>query len=129
MEGARGCRDTNIDDLSAPTIAGNGFRIRWFRKDDENTWARVERQAGEFRSESEAKERFLSDFPDPDMLFNRCTFVDNEPGETVGTATPMFGQLEGRVTTTPPAYRVLQCEWNSLSYWAVAVFERGRIGN
>ncbi len=86
----------NIDDLPAPTIAGNGFRIRWFREGDENTWARVERQAGEFRSESEAKERFLSDFPDPAMLFDRCMFVENESGETVGTATAMFGQLEDR---------------------------------
>ncbi|MHB1682362.1 MAG: GNAT family N-acetyltransferase [Bacilli bacterium] len=86
----------NIDNLPAPSIPGDGFRIRGFGEGDENTWARIECQAGEFDSEMAAKERFLSDFPDPNMLRNCCLFVENNTGEAVGTAMTMSGQLAGR---------------------------------
>ncbi len=86
----------NIDNLPAPSILGDGFRIRWFREGDENTWAQIECLAGEFTSEMAAREQFLSDFPDPDMLRGRCLFVENNTGEAVGTATAMSGQLANR---------------------------------
>ncbi len=82
--------------LPDPVIPAGGVRVRWFREGDRKTWARIEREAGEFPTEAAARERFAKDFPDPAWLHDRCLFIEDSAGEAVGTATAMSGQLAGR---------------------------------
>ncbi len=86
----------DIDHLPEPSMLAGGFRVRWFCEGDENTWAQIECEAGEFSSAAAARARFAKDFPDPAWLHDRCLFIEDSAGEAVGTATAMSGQLAGR---------------------------------
>lgn len=80
----------DIPEYSVPA----GFRLRLFQEGDEATWARVETAAGEFTSETQAIERFNSEFgPHLAEFAKRCVFIENEVGRIIGTATAWYGSL------------------------------------
>ena len=73
-----------------------GFRFRMFEAGDENIWANIETRVDEFKTESAALERFEREFgPYIDEMSHRCLFIENAEGETFGTTTAWYGDLEG----------------------------------
>jgi lysophospholipase L1-like esterase/GNAT superfamily N-acetyltransferase len=71
-----------------------GFTWRAFRPGDEPLWARLETSAGEFCSILQAAERFEQEFGGHQQeLAERCLFLENESGESIGTAMGWYGTL------------------------------------
>src|SRR5690625_94112 len=65
-----------------------GYRFRMFSDGDQNLWANIETRVGEFKTESDALERFEREFGDQiHEMEERCLFLENEAGETIGTTT------------------------------------------
>lgn len=67
----------------------DGFHYKFFKPGDEEEWARIHIESGEFTSIEKGLKHF-HDFYDYfiDELDNRCVFiVDSNTGEKVGTAT------------------------------------------
>ena len=67
----------------------SGFHFREFRKGDEDLWAQVHTEAGQFDDIQSAIARFASDFgPYLDELESRNIFIiHDETGEAAGSAT------------------------------------------
>ncbi|NMA61609.1 MAG: GNAT family N-acetyltransferase [Firmicutes bacterium] len=74
--------------LEIPVVTlPQGFRFRYFKEQDEETWIRILTQAGEFPTEEAARERFRNEFSSSiGDLKERTLFIDTQEGESVGTA-------------------------------------------
>lgn len=71
-----------------------GYTIRMYKKGDKKIWATVETSAGEFEYIDAGEKRFDKEFGQHlNLMPDRCLFIDNESGETVGTTTAWFGNI------------------------------------
>ncbi len=71
-----------------------GFHFRTFRRGDENVWAQVLTESGNFESFEAAAKRFTDEFSEHlDEMESRCFFVvHDDSGREVGTATAWYNE-------------------------------------
>lgn len=63
-----------------------GFSFRTFQEGDEQAWARLEHEIGDFSSREEAERYFMDTYlGNPAELAKRCVFVVDENGEIAGS--------------------------------------------
>ncbi|UQZ81191.1 Mycothiol acetyltransferase [Paenibacillus konkukensis] len=80
------------------TIPSN-YRIVTFKRGEEAVWAEIEASVDEFADKAAARNHFDKEFGShlQDME-DRCLFIVNERGESVGTTTAWYGSLRGEDT-------------------------------
>jgi len=85
----------NLNDIPKHELPA-GYSFKLFEPGDEQLWANIETRVDEFKTETDALERFGREFGDRlDEMGDRCLFLMNAGGEAVGTATAWYGDLEG----------------------------------
>lgn len=73
-----------------------GYRFRMFKDGDQELWSNIETRVDEFKTEDDALARFEREFGDQiHEMEERCLFIENEAGETIGTTTAWYGDLKG----------------------------------
>jgi GNAT superfamily N-acetyltransferase len=88
------CRET-LDTLPTARLPV-GYGFRFFGRNDDRTWARIETAAGEFSTTDKALARFRREFGGYDAeLTQRCLFLIGPSGEDIGTAMGWFGAGPG----------------------------------
>ncbi len=76
------CENYNNTEVTLPA----GYRIRHYQAGDEKAWAKLEYEIGDFSSENEAEEYFISSYcKNPDELRERCFFAADEQNNIVGS--------------------------------------------
>ncbi len=77
------CDNPNVNSAILPT----GYRFRMYQSGDEDSWARLEYEIGDFDTVNDAKQYFVSTYIQNDSLdiFERCVFVVNPENEIVGS--------------------------------------------
>jgi GNAT superfamily N-acetyltransferase len=82
-----------------PTIVcPAGFRVRSFRKGEDDTWARIEAAAGAFPDESKARRHFATEFaPVSARLVGRMLFLEHEDAGPIVTTTAWEGTFAGEM--------------------------------
>ncbi len=68
-------------------ILPNGYRFRMYQNGDEDSWARLEYEIGDFDTINDAKQYFVSTYLQNDFLdiSKRCVFVVSPENEIVGS--------------------------------------------
>lgn len=70
---------------------GKGYRIRTYDAKVAERWVDIQAEVGGFASAEAAWERYNHEFaPFPEVMADRCIFVETAEGEVVGTATAWF---------------------------------------
>ena len=74
-----------------PTLP-EGFKFRFFSgEEDIAHWCRIEASVDEFDTEADAKKHFMNEFyPHIQEMGNRCSFIVNQDGLPIATATCWF---------------------------------------
>lgn len=73
-----------------------GYTIRTFARRDEQLWAKIETEAGEFADQKQALEHFHTEFgPFLSKFEDHCFLLENNKGEAIGTATAWMGIFDG----------------------------------
>lgn len=62
-----------------------GYRFKNYETGDENSWAKLEYEIGDFNSVNEAKEYFIDNYCKNKEIRKRCFFVLNSENEIVGS--------------------------------------------
>ncbi len=77
------CDNSAVNSAILPT----GYRFKMYQSGDEDSWARLEYEIGDFDTFNEAKEYFVSTYIQNDSLdiSKRCVFVVNPENEIVGS--------------------------------------------
>lgn len=76
------CENYNNTEIALPA----GYRIRHYQAGAEKAWAKLEYEIGDFDTESEAEEYFISSYcKNPDELRERCFFAEDEQNNIVGS--------------------------------------------
>lgn len=89
-------RDT-LDDIPASSLP-DPYSLRYYRKGDEQHWARIEASVGEFPSQESALEAFYGEFGEHlDEMEDRCLLLEDGQGIPVGTTTAWRGTHNGKV--------------------------------
>lgn len=71
---------------SGSIVLPHGFSFRKFENGDEKAWAALEYAVGDFASEDEAEQYFVTAYcQNPDDIRERCIFMVNEKDEAVGS--------------------------------------------
>jgi GNAT superfamily N-acetyltransferase len=84
-----------MDDIPSFSCPG-GYTIRTFSRGDEQLWAKIESETGEFANQDQALERFRTEFgPFLSEMEDRCFLLENRYGEAIGTATAWYGDFGG----------------------------------
>ena len=68
-------------------ILKSGYRFKNYEPGDENSWAKLEYDIGDFDSVNEAKEYFTDNYCKNQEIRKRCFFVLNSENEIVGSCT------------------------------------------
>jgi len=68
-------------------ILKSGYRFKNYEPGDENSWAKLEYEIGDFDSVNEAKEYFIDNYCKNQEIRKRCFFVLNSENEIVGSCT------------------------------------------
>lgn len=91
----------DLEDIPDHTLP-RGFHFRFFLDGDEETWADIESQVGEFNSKAQALRHFEKEFGNNiETMKKRCIFIVDKEGVPFGTVTAWHGdirnRLEGRI--------------------------------
>lgn len=90
----------------------DGYRIRRFRPGDEQLWAEIETEAGEFDCTEHALSRFEREFGAfLDDMQERCFFLETEEGHGIGTATAWHETAFQRPDTDAPPTEYGRVHW------------------
>ncbi len=77
------CDNSNVNSAILPT----GYRFRMYQSGDEDNWALLEYEIGDFDTVNEAKQYFVSTYLQNNLfdISKRCVFVVNPENEIVGS--------------------------------------------
>lgn len=72
---------------NSESILKSGYRFKNYEPGDENSWAKLEYEIGDFDSVNEAKKYFIDNYCKNQEISKRCFFVLNNENEIVGSCT------------------------------------------
>ena len=94
-----------------PVILPDGWYFKMYDEGDENHWAKLEYEIGDFSSFEEAEEYFKANYcKHIDELKKRCVFVVNNNGEIVGSCIA-WQDLKGDDTVASLHWLVVSPEY------------------
>jgi len=83
--------NNNIKEVTTDAALPEGFYFRYFKEGDQAAWAHIESNAGEFKDEAAAMQRFEDEFGKYiEDLKERCIFLCHEEAGPIGTAMAWY---------------------------------------